>query len=239
MTDRHYVGSELDLFGTAIEWKRYFADFPRPFLKGRVLEVGAGIGGTTSILCDGSQDAWVCLEPDRGMAAEIQRRIEEKELPACCRAVSGCIQQLPGESRFNAILYIDVLEHIEDDRRELEDAVHHLLPGGTLVVVAPAHQWLFSRFDKAIGHYRRYTGKTLESIAPSALDQVSIRYLDSFGLLLSLSNRLLLRQSMPTQRQIDFWCKVVVPISKRFDPLTNYSVGKSIVGIWRVKERKA
>jgi 2-polyprenyl-3-methyl-5-hydroxy-6-metoxy-1,4-benzoquinol methylase len=44
---------------------------------------------------------------------------------------------------------IDVLEHIEDDKSELARAVSHLRPGGRLVVLSPANQWLFSEFDRS------------------------------------------------------------------------------------------
>lgn len=68
---------------------------------------------------------------------------------------------LPRDSRFDTILYIDVLEHIADDRAELVEAARRLNPGGYLVVLSPAHQWLFTAFDAAIGHVRRYTAKSL------------------------------------------------------------------------------
>ena len=67
------------------------------------------------------------------------------------------------------MLYIDVLEHIEHDLDELARAASHLAPGGHLVVLAPAHQALFSDFDRAIGHYRRYNRAGLQKLAPAGL----------------------------------------------------------------------
>src|SRR5271166_3491466 len=60
----NYVGGELELFEKAVCWKAYFHRCLRSFLRGRVLEVGAGFGGTTRILCDGGQQSWTALEPD-------------------------------------------------------------------------------------------------------------------------------------------------------------------------------
>ncbi|HEX7670077.1 MAG TPA: hypothetical protein VF395_10860, partial [Polyangiaceae bacterium] len=67
-----YVGTELDVFALAENWKRYYGSFLAPFLSGDVLEVGAGLGATTRALCDGSARRWTCLEPD----PELARRID-------------------------------------------------------------------------------------------------------------------------------------------------------------------
>ena len=104
--------------------------------------------------------------------------------------------------------------------------------GGRLIVVAPAHQWLFSAFDTAIGHYRRYNKETIQAITPPGLRLVRTEYLDSIGLFASLANRLLLRRSTPTARQIAFWDRVMVRLSVTIDPIWAYRVGKSLLAVW-------
>lgn len=228
-----YVGSELDLFAKATRWKQYFRSTFSQFLKGDVLEVGAGLGGTTEILCDGTQNSWLCLEPDKSMTESIQDKIRSGELPSCCRARSGFMSELSSSDLFDTILYIDVLEHIEDDKTEALAAAKHLKPGGFLIILSPAHQYLYSPFDKAIGHFRRYSLQELKAAVPRDLAQVSLRYLDAVGLFASLGNRMLLRQSMPTEKQILFWDKVLVPISQVVDPLLGFRFGKTVIGVWK------
>jgi ubiquinone/menaquinone biosynthesis C-methylase UbiE len=229
-----YIGNELEYFRFAINWKSYYAGMIIPFLGKDVLEVGAGIGSTTEVLCDGSQDRWMCLEPDIKMLDVIKSKIENGKLPACCEAVTSTTKDLLRQGAlFDSILYIDVLEHIEDDRAEIETAVALLKPGGHLVVLAPAHQSLFTQFDKAIGHFRRYNTQTLMGAAPSTLEKVRLIYLDSVGALASIANKIALRQSMPTHGQIRFWDRLLVPLSRVTDPLFRFKVGKSILGIWQ------
>ena len=72
------------------------------------------------------------------------------------RTVAGLIADLPCVPSFDSIVYIDVLEHIKDDSAEIAAATARLRSNGTLVVLSPAHAWLFSAFDAAVGHYRRY-----------------------------------------------------------------------------------
>lgn len=228
-----YPGSELELFAGARRWKAYLRSLLRAHLIGDVLEVGAGIGATTGALCDGSQRTWLCLEPDPVLARQIEDAVVAGRLPACCRVVTGRVGDLPGGLRFDTMLYIDVLEHIEADGAELTAAVTRLRPGGTLAVLAPAHRWLFSPFDAAIGHHRRYTRASLVHVAPPALRPLGVFYLDSAGLVASLANRLALRQTLPTARQIAVWDRWLVPLSRRLDPLLGFRIGKSVLGIWQ------
>lgn len=235
MEDYQYVGGELELFAAATVWKAYFRRQIEPYLGVDVLEVGAGLGGTTRLLCAPGDrpGAWVCLEPDVGLAGNLEQAIARGELPGRCRVVVGTLDRIPSDSRFDAVLYIDVLEHIADDRGELARAAARLEPGGHLVVLAPAHPWLFSPFDAAIGHHRRYTRAALRALTPAELVPVRSRYLDSIGLLASLGNRLILKRSQPNPGQIAFWDKVLVRGSRVVDPLMGYLVGKSVLSIWK------
>jgi SAM-dependent methyltransferase len=232
-SDHIYIGSELELFQSATNWKQYFSEVLTPFLGDEVLEVGAGIGGTTAILCQGEQKRWLCLEPDPALCHEIERLIAAGVLPACCETHVGSLTGEVPVHRFDTILYIDVLEHIEDDVAEIERAMARLKPGGHLVVLAPAHTWLFSPFDEAVGHFRRYTRASLLERAPAGLKPVQCRYLDACGTALSLANKLLLRRSSPSVANINFWDRFVVPVSRFVDRLLGYRLGKTVVVVWQ------
>jgi 2-polyprenyl-3-methyl-5-hydroxy-6-metoxy-1,4-benzoquinol methylase len=234
-SDFRYDGQELDLFAQAVNWKRYFAAQMRSFLGRRVLEVGAGLGATTRMLCDGTPRSWTCLEPDAELAGKLRDSLAHAS-PSATTAfdvIVGSLDDIPARPTFDTILYVDVLEHIADDRAELANAARRLLPAGHLLVLSPAHQWLFSPFDKAVGHFRRYRRSTLRSAAPPNLRLVRLRYLDSVGMLASLANRLLLRASQPTAAQIRFWDSRLVPASRWLDGWLGFRVGKSILGVWQ------
>lgn len=141
--------------------------------------------------------------------------------------------ELDASEVFDCILYIDVMEHLEDDRAEAAAAAARLAPGGVLIILSPAHQWLFNPFDATVGHFRRYNRRSLARIVPASLEVVSLSYLDSVGLLLSLGNRLVLRSVQPTEAQINLWDRRVIPLSRLTDRVFGYRAGKTIVGIWR------
>jgi 2-polyprenyl-3-methyl-5-hydroxy-6-metoxy-1,4-benzoquinol methylase len=228
-----YVGNELELFAKASNWKAYWGECIRPFVKGRVLDVGAGIGATISVLFDDSLEGWLALEPDPSLADKIRARMTAGELPECCEVISSTVQALDKSRKFDTILYVDVLEHINDDRAEMLRAADRLAEGGSIIVLSPAHQWLFTAFDEALGHYRRYNRSTLRRVGAPTLEVERILYLDSVGIAASLGNKLLLRSSQPTEDQILLWDRWMVPVSRITDAITGYRLGKSIVGVWR------
>lgn len=230
-----YIGDELELFRHAANWKKYYGDLIRPYFGKELLEVGAGIGATTASLSKGEQTRWVCLEPDAQMAAEVRQKIDSGELPKNCEIAVNTLAGMNESEMFDSIIYIDVLEHIEHDRAEVSEAMKHLRPGGHLIVLSPAHQFFFSPFDKAIGHFRRYDKKSLSATIPDELETVKLIYLDSIGAFASLANKMALQQSMPTLGQILFWDRNLVPASTFFDKLLGFRAGKTIVGIWRKK----
>jgi SAM-dependent methyltransferase len=229
-----YSGTELELFATANNWKRYVATFIAPHIGERVLDVGAGIGSHIPFLFGIGVRDWVCLEPDQELASRLARDIADRELPAACRVVTGTLDQIGEMELFDTILYLDVLEHIAEDRVEIERAARRLTEGGSLVVLAPAHGFLYSAFDRAIGHHRRYSAAGLRALAPPECRIISCRSLDSAGFFASLGNRVLLRSAAPTPAQVAFWDKILVPISRRLDRHLNYRFGKSVLAVWKV-----
>jgi SAM-dependent methyltransferase len=231
MSNPQYPGTELDVFAHARNWKAYLKDVISPWLRGHVLEVGAGIGGTTSAFRDSTQESWTALEPDGSLAERLRARVADARPPVDVRV--GSISTLPDEPRFDCILYIDVLEHIEDDAGELRLACARLAPQGAVVILSPAHDVLYSPFDAAIGHHRRYSRRQLAAITPETLRLVHTEYIDTVGLLLSAGNRLILRSAAPSLAQVVFWDRRCIPLSRRLDRALGGRVGKSILAIWR------
>ena len=231
--DRPYEGTELELFAHARNWKNYWSGKVRPYLGKSVLEVGAGLGVNTPYLLGPEQTRWLCLEPDQSQAARIPATLANHPQRDIVQTRAGFLSDLPDTETFDAILYIDVLEHIENDHAEMRSAYAHVAPGGRIVVLSPAHPGFYTEFDRALGHFRRYTRQTLRACAPPGAVLNCLFELDSFGLLASAANKLFLHQSMPTPKQIAFWDGCLVPISRVTDLLIGFSIGKSIVAVWQ------
>lgn len=229
----HYVGNELDLFSHARRWKGYWSRRIGASVRGRVLDVGAGMGATARLFAGHpSIESYLALEPDAALARAIAE-VAPGALPRGFEVACGTSEALEPGARFDTILYIDVLEHIEGDREELARAATHLAEGGRIVILAPAHNFLYSPFDAAVGHFRRYDRASLRAALPAGLEVERMEYLDSVGMFASLGNRLLLRASQPTEGQIAFWDGWMVPVSRWLDPLLMHGAGKSLHAVLR------
>jgi SAM-dependent methyltransferase len=224
-----YMGSELEIFAHAGHWKSYIQSKLRPYLVGDILEVGAGIGGTTQALNDGTQRRWICLEPD----SEFAKKIRSLSHLRNCEVRVGMLPDIRAQEKFDAILYIDVLEHIAEDAAELGQAAQHLKANGVIIVLAPAFPWLYTQFDAAIGHFRRYTKNSLRAIAPQGLREEKSIYLDAFGVLASAGNLLFLHAANASVGQMRFWDNYLVPLSRFMDRLLAFSLGRSVLQVWR------
>lgn len=226
-----YLGDELDHFKLATNWKHYLASRMRPFISGDVLEVGAGLGANIPYLFRSDLTRWVSLEPDGTLRERFREEQSRGSIPGMCELLPLTIDRLPDEDRYDTILYVDVLEHIEHDRQEVAVALQKLRAGGHLIILCPAHQFLYSKFDASIGHFRRYSRTLYDGLSSHA--PMHVEYLDSVGMLGSFAHKLILRRRDHTLRQILIWDRVLVRLSRIFDAATGRRCGKSILGIWR------
>jgi SAM-dependent methyltransferase len=124
-----------------------------PRLKGRVLEVGAGIGQMTEMIarCQGVREV-IAVEPEPAFFQQLQARVPE------CKAFCGTSAALPADTSADAVVSVNVLEHIREDQQELQ-RYHGLLAGqgGNLCLFVPARPEIYAPLDKDFGHHRRYS----------------------------------------------------------------------------------
>ncbi len=222
-----YSGKELQLFRYAVNWKKYFSKKIKNYISGDVLEVGAGMGENINYLMNPKVRSWTCLEPDKKLSDQIILQEGIKKL-------NGTLADIDDLNKYDCIIYIDVLEHIENDSQEIKKASHLLKENGHLIILTPAYNFLMSHFDKEIGHYRRYNKSSLnEVIKAGNLKNEKIFYLESAGIFLLLINKFITRKKYPSLTDIKIWDRWIIPVSKITDRLTGYQFGKTIVGIWK------
>ena len=229
-----YIGNELDLFKNATNWKNYFSKKIKPYIKGDILEVGAGIGTNTKYLIHDNVNikSITCLEPDAILCEEMKLnhlndKIDAKEI------LNGTIEDV--NKQFDTIIYIDVLEHIEKSKEEIELIKKRLNTDGQLIILVPAFNFLFSEFDSKSGHFRRYDKHILKNEVNNTLKLQKTFYLDSLGVIASLVNKYILKKGTPSPANIYFWDKKIIPFSKFLDIISFNTFGKSLIGIYQKK----
>lgn len=147
------------------------------FLGGHVLEIGAGIGQITrELLQTAHPTRLVSLEPDPRFFLKLRASYPGHE------TVQGTVEAVP-EGAWNAILNINVLEHIDDDHRELAHYHRLLAPQrGCLCLFVPARPEIYAPIDRDFGHFRRYTRPELrQKLAVAGFKILKLRYYNIVG----------------------------------------------------------
>ena len=136
----------------------------------QLVEVGAGTGSVCGFLAQNGIEI-TAIEPLKAGAMSIQK----KGVQTICGRLE--IVNFPPES-IKAYGVFDVLEHIENPNQLLDEMYRTLEPGGYLLVTVPCGQWLWGELDKSLGHYRRYSTRTInEVVSRSGFTQIKSRYL--------------------------------------------------------------
>ena len=232
MSKFNYTGNELEIFKLARNWKAYYLKLAKGYVKEKdnILEVGAGIGSISRLFLDNIKcKSWTSLEPDKINFAKLQKlekiyNINKKIL----NVYNGTVEDFETVVQYDIIILADVLEHIKDDRKILKKLTELLKKNGKIIIYVPAHNYLYSAFDKQIGHFRRYSKKTLLNIVPKECRVICLKFIDSIGLFASLANKMFLKNPNPTKYQIIFWDTFLVKLSRIFDIFFNYRFGKNI-----------
>jgi SAM-dependent methyltransferase len=231
--DVDHFGADDDI--ECLAASKYFFDWVleefEPYLHGRVLEVGAGTGTITRKLVERSPDvSVVALEPAGNMFADLEAYAALTDRVVARReTLSQHVERR--EDAFDAVLYVNVLEHIADDEPEVRLAAQALRPGGALLVFGPALEALYGDLDHKAGHYRRYSVRRLGRIVEAAgLRVISLRYFDVLGVLPYLVVYRWLHHTAISGSTIWGYDRVIVPVSRLIQRVVRHPpVGKNVI----------
>jgi SAM-dependent methyltransferase len=219
-----YTGTELDAMELAQNYHRWIVDTFRPYIRGTVVEIGAGIGTISELLAECSLDMLYCFEPAKNLFPRLDRRMSAR---ANVRVLNSMID---GQVRADAVVLINVLEHIKDDLGMLRH-IHRTLSGdGRLLLFVPALPMLMGALDEQFGHIRRYTRKNLAQRVLSCGFEISLlRYANFPGIFAwYLASRVLKKKTI-TARAARFYDSNVVPFARAMEGHVAPPIGQSLV----------
>ncbi len=223
----NYPSEATEKFDNAKFHRKYCMSFVKKFIQGEVLEVGAGCGSFTRDYFNSNLNITL-TETDQKNYEDLKKFFYKKNNVTISNNKIFDI-----DKKFDTILYLHVLEHIEEDRKELESAYEKLKKGGRLIIMVPKHQKLYSNFDKAIGHFRRYELDFFEKNLIN-LERKLLISLDSVGYILYFLNKIFFKnETFPSYLKIFIWDKIFTPFTILLDFFTNYRFGKCIVAVYK------
>jgi len=222
----NYPGKELENFDKAYFWRNYVHLCIKKFIGKKILEIGAGIGSFAKTYIRDDLNVTLSEIDDSNYQALKKIFSSQKNVKVENKLISQFSET------FDTILYSSVLEHIQDDKREILNAIEKLTNGGHLIICVPAHNYMYSNFDKEIGHFRRYEMNFFDKLDLINANVKKRFFIDSFGQLIYFLNKLIFSKEVyPSKLKIFFWDKIFVPITYIIDFFLFYKFGKNIICI--------
>lgn len=223
-----YDGSDLDAMAAAANYPRWIIEEFKPYMGKNVAEVGAGRGNFAHFLLETELEHLVTFEPSRRMHQKLSNRFEGEKRVGAINAYFPDAANGFSEA-FDSVIYNNVMEHVEDDEGELRAVLKTLKPGGHVLIYVPALEWLFSEFDKSLGHFRRYQKrKGIELLERTGFQVREAKYADALGILPWLVCMKILGMSL-SNNSVSLYDRIGIPFTRAVEKIVTPPIGKNLL----------
>lgn len=160
----------LELLAEAPRYNRWQYDVVAPYLGGRILEVGAGIGNMSALFLRKNPALLVATDTDPHYRARLAERFAGRPEVVVENLRMPDPEAAARFERFalDTVIATNVVEHIEDDLGTVVTMRRLLVPGGRAIILVPALQSIYGELDRELGHFRRYSRSRLGSLLTRA-----------------------------------------------------------------------
>jgi SAM-dependent methyltransferase len=227
--DTNLQSEVLEDLSDAVNYQRWLADLTRPYLGDDPIELGGGIGDYAA--------AWLTTVPritvteaDESRFKVLAERFVDDERVTVRPLVLPAVER----AEHSAAVALNVLEHLDDDVAALRSVAGLVRPGGAIVLIVPAFPFAMSRFDRSIGHFRRYTVRSLRAaLEGGGLRVEQIRYINPIGLVNWYLACRLLRMTPRNGVLLRGYDRLVVPVARRLERRWRPPFGQSVFAVAR------
>jgi len=205
-----------------------------PHCKGKILEIGSGIGNISKFFIQDNQEI-VLSDLRDNYRAILKQKFKNPVIKIDLVSDNFDADYASLLGTFDSVFALNVVEHIKDDLQAIANCKKLLKAGGNLIILVPAYQFLFNNFDIELEHFRRYTQKSLKRIIFE--NGLQVKKLFSFNLIGVLgwyvSGNILKKKTIPEGQMGLF--NLLVPIFKFADFVTFRKIGLSVICVSKAK----
>ena len=224
-----YIGKDLESMSYAQNYSEWIIELFLDYTGNTIGEVGAGTGNLTNLFSKLDKVKSIsAFEPSDDMHDILVKNTNQSNKISTINSTAAQVVN-NYTSHFDSIFYINVLEHVKNDDEETRIIHKMLKDGGNACIFVPALSYLYSEFDKSIGHYRRYHKKQLKDLFESnGFKVLNIKYIDMLGIIPWYINFVLLKRSLDP-KSTKLYDSFIIPLVKRIDKLFESPVGKNLI----------
>jgi 2-polyprenyl-3-methyl-5-hydroxy-6-metoxy-1,4-benzoquinol methylase len=228
-----YLGEELDAMKFAKNYHQWILSEFRDFLGKTCVEVGAGRGSFTELLLMETEKLYA-VEPDVENVRHLNQ-IAKKNAEGKMVVINDYFKSSYISAKADSLVYVNVLEHIENDVEELKNALTVLNKNGYVCVFVPAIEALYGEVDSKLGHYRRYSKKRLKKNFQKELklEIRKMKYFDFPGIIPWYINARLLKKANLSTISVKLYDRLVIPIIKPIETFIPPPIGKNLLIVAR------
>ena len=224
-----YGESTLKSISGADKFNRWMYDQMKPFMQGKILEIGSGIGNISSFLIKDHENV-VLSDIRKNYVKKLQQQYSGVEViqidlvdPQFDKKYKNLFET------FDFIFALNVVEHIENDKIALVNIYKLLKKGGYVFILVPAYQSLFNNFDIALEHYRRYTKESLFKLFHH-FEPVRSYYFNFIGIFgWFVVGKLFGKKIIPESNMKIY--NLLIPIFKVIDKILLNQIGLSVIQV--------
>ena len=234
---RGYPGTELEAMSGASNYHSWILEIFKPYLGAHLVEVGAGVGSFSELILTQHVCKTLSLvEPSDSMYERLRIHLRQLDSGVTLDLYHATFVEaadlIKSEQAPDSIIYVNVLEHIDDDEGELEAVRRTLSESGRVFIFVPALKWLFSTFDERVGHVRRYSKSELEEkLRRAGFKILSSAYFDFPGIGPWWINYRLMKSVTMDPGAVRFYDRFIIPTVRRIESLITMPIGKNVIAI--------
>ena len=232
-----YGEQTLAAITAADRFNQWMYDTIKPYVKGHLLEIGSGIGNISQyFLRDKVQTTLTDLRQNYCDTLVVKF----KDQPSLERVIKLNLvhpkfdeEYADQIGKYDSIVALNVVEHIEDDNLALANCYKLLSKGGHVIILVPAYQALFNKFDEILEHYRRYTDSSLRRVISNAnFEILHSEYFNFVGIAGWFVMGKIFNKEVIPEGQMRLYNQLV-PIIKIIDKVLFKKIGLSTICIGR------
>jgi SAM-dependent methyltransferase len=226
--DSELQSETLEDLSSAVRYHNWLRALARPYLGDDPLEIGSGLGDYAQSYIEDGVPRVTVTEADLGRLRRLEARFAGRpEVPVRRLDLSDA-----ADGHYSCVFAFNVLEHIPDHVAALQHAARLVRPGGAVVMFVPAFPVAMSRFDRRVGHVRRYTKRTLrEAFLAARLHVEVLHYVNAPGLPAWILGMRLLRGTPRDGLLLRIWDSLVVRAARAVESRRHPPFGQSVFAV--------